>query len=387
MQKRVFRIIALFLTIFLLVSSEFARAETTINLIRQGSDSSFVNYPQISGMDNAFVQDTINAAIHEKVQPHLNTLTVLQAGTAGELKVDCQTKVFTHEKGRNVLAVLLIAEGRMPNGRSGYQTNPMMFSLADGQIIPAEKIFSDVEEARAEIEEELNGAFADELSNYLDISALSPFPIENYLLTDTGITFYYPDNTLTWLSGRGASIAFLYHEIIHLLDLNENSLLSGLDTWALKSDVEGAPELIRQAVGGGSLPGLDVRLGDELESAITKNKLQYDPESFPTGEKYQLEDDRYRGTKVIANDEGLVTALISTRMNLFGLITGESSREEAETLLGSPLAALTMDDSAAKLYSLPQGTLLTYRISGNDLKLYFDQTNFLYAVWLETTSK
>ena len=334
-------------------------------------------------MDNTFVQDTINAAVFEKAQPHLNTLMVLQSGVEGELKAESQARIFTHKNGQDVLAVLLVAEGRMPNGRGGYQANPMMFSLADGQFIPVEKIFSDAEEARAEIEEELDRAFADELSNYLDISALAPFPVENYLLTETGITFYYPENTLTWLSGRGASIAFLYHEIISMLDLKESSLLSGLDIWALKSDVEGAPELIRQAVGEGSLPGLDVRLGDEIESAITKNKLQYDPEGFPTGEKYQLEDDRYRGSKVIANDDGLVTALISTRMNLFGLITGECSREEAETLLGSPLAALTMDDSAAKLYSLPQGTLLTYRISGNDLKLYFDQTNLLHAVWLE----
>lgn len=386
MRKQVIRLYTLFLAIFLLLSAVSAYAETSINLVRQESNASFVSYPQISGMDNTFVQDTINAAVLEKTQPHLNTLMVLQSGVAGELKAESQVLTFTHKNGQDVLAVLLVAEGRMPNGRGGYQANPMMFSLADGQAIPVEKIFSDAEEAREKIEEELDGAFADELSNYLDISALAPFPIENYLLTDTGITFYYPENSLTWLSGRGASVHFLYHEIRPLLDMKEGSLLVSLDIPMLGISAEEASEFIRKSVADGKLPGLDVRLGDQIESAIDKNKLQYDPEGFPTGEKYQLEDDRYRGTKVIVNDEGLVTALISTRMNLFGLITGESGMEEAESLLGTPLAILPMDEGAATLYSLPRGTLLTYRISDNDLKLFFDQAGTLYAVWLEKTN-
>lgn len=379
------RFFALILALLSLSLFSAALAETTLDFIREDSGANYVTYPQLNGLDNTFVQDTLNAAIKEKIQPHLNTLLVLQSGTAGELKVVARAEIFEHSMGQHVLAVLLKAEGRMPNGRSGYQAIPMMYSLADAQEIPVSQILTDVDEARAHIEQDLDGQFADELSNYLDISALSPFPIENYLLTQTGITFFYPENSLSWLSGRSASITYLYHELKPMLNLEEGSLLSGLNIKLLNHGNEISPEDIKNTVAGGSLPGLDVRLGDTIESAIAKNKLQYDAEGFPTGEKYQLEDDTFRGTKIIANSEELVTALLSTRMNLYGLITGVTNRQETLTALGQPVLEMEMSQASAEQYGLPEGKLLTYPQEGTDLKLYFDASDTLYAIWIEKT--
>ncbi len=383
MQKRFKRLLALLLPGLLLFGFTPALSEITIEIVWKEAGVNYVEYPQLLGMPNTFVQDTVNAAILQAIEPHLNTLTVLKSGVDGDLKVDATTQVFKHDKGQDILAVLMVAQGRMPTGRSGYQAIPLMFSLVDAQPLPITFIFQDQDLAKNTIEEDLNGQFAEDLSNYLDTSALIPFPIDSFLLSDTGITFYYKENSLTWLSGRTASITYLYEELRPLLNLGDDALLSGLNLMGLQPLSAASKELIQKTVSEGSLPGLDVHLGNNIQEAIAKNKLQYDSEGFPTGESFQLEDDRYRGTKVIADENGRVTALLSTRMNLYGLFTGQTQKAEIINALGQSLATIPLDAAAAGLYGLKEGTLLTYRFGVNDLKLHLDASDILSAIWLE----
>lgn len=341
-----------------------------------------VSYPQLSGMGNAFVQDSVNAQIRETAQPHLDTLAALGTGLGGSLQAGYETWILPSATGHDLLGVLLYAQGKLPGGRSGHQLVPMAFDLANAQAVAGEDFFLDAAQAQAKLEEMTDAAFSDSLSNYLDVSALAPFPIGRAVPTGEGILFCYPVRGMAWLSGKSASIFYLYHELAPLLDLAGGSPLGDA---GIAGKLRPSPEsgrLIGETAQAGRLPGLDAALGGGLDALIERHSLLHDPEGFPGGEKIQLEDDRYRGTALITADGQTVSGLLSRRMNLFGLTTGAATRAEARQALGEPAGTLPMDEAAAELYGLSAGEMDTYRFGNNDLRMVFSRDGILDAVWL-----
>lgn len=384
MRGRMKRLLVLLLLVCLCVRP-IAQAETLLSFKREQSGESYVEYPQLDGMANAFIQDTVNQAIFASLGGHLNTLTVLSSGVPGQLTVNSEAAILPSSDGHDVLALLVRAKGRMPNGRNGYSNLPMQFDLANGQALGADAVFADKKTALDWITEDLYGRFQDELSNYLDLSGLEPFPVERMLLSDSGVTFFYPDKGMAWLSGKPATIRYLYHELKNVLNLEPGSVLFNLGVMDRLAPNSGTAEQIFALAGQGKLPGLPVQLGDSLDDAIESFGLLYDAEGFPGGEKYQLEDDAFRGTAVISLDADTIHGLLSTRMNLGGLITGQTDRDTALAALGQPLVSLPLTADAAAVYGLPEGRLDSYRYDGNELKLYYGAENMLYAVWLQKT--
>ena len=102
-----------------------------------------------------------------------------------------------------------------------------------------------------------------------------------------------------------------------------------------------------------------------------------------TGESYQLEDDRFRDTMVITADDRQITGLLSRRMNLYGLITGQTSTIEIHDILGEPAGTFPLNQEAARLYGLPEGRLLTYHYPDTRLQFFADNNNTLTAIWLD----
>jgi hypothetical protein len=373
---------ACLLALLLAFSYPHALAEKLISLTRAEAGESYAEYPLLSGYDNAFAQESVNVQIQKEVQPHLNTLQILSAGGSGILQLDSEYMIFPSSDGHDVLSLLLTAEGRMPPGRTGHQYIPLLFDLANGQPVYTAVLWLDPAAAQAGLEEMTRNEFEDILSNYLNIEDLFPLPMDNALITTTGIGFYYPENSLTWLSGRSASIHYLYHELEGFLALGEGSLLGGLGIQARLSTQADSAEKIGQVALQGSLPGIDVKLGDSIENVVGAFKLLYDPEGFPGGESYQLEDDRFRGTILISTGNGSVTGILSKRMNLFGLITGRSKREEALSLLGEPPISMPLDTAAAGLYGLEPGSMDSYPYGEMELRLMYDMGDILRAIWL-----
>ena len=385
MKQRLSRIFAGVLALLILNTASPSLANIQLDMKMEEAGDSFVEYPQLAGMDNAFVRDAVNTAMKSAVEQHLNTLGILQAGTAGSLQVSSQAMIWPSSDGHDLLTVLLTAHGRMPNGRLGFQQIPLQFDLANAQPVGPEAVFTNPPDAKAWIENYLQEEFADALSNYLDLDAITPFPLERLLITKTGITFFYLENTLTWLSGRSASIHFLFHELENSLNMQEGSYLDNLGIPDLLAVSNETAQQIMDTVVQGSLTGLDASLGDLLVEVIERNKLQYDPEGFPDGEKYQLEDDRYRGTVLISRDSEQVYGMLSSRINLYGLITGRTKKEEAVEVLGQPVASIPMDFAAAGLYGFPEGTLDSYLFGQNELRLYYTQEEILHSIWLQQT--
>ena len=358
-------------------------ADSLVSVILQREEvgESYIEIPIIS-LENTFVADTVNRAVIDALTGHMNTLALLKTGVTGKLVVTARTEILPAFNGHDVYSVLLSAQGRMPNGRLGHQHIPLQFDLANGQLLTLEILFRDPKQATEWLENTVFEALSADLSNYLDLDSLRPFPAERFLLSNSGISFYYPEGSLTWLSGKSASIHMHYYEMENILNLEDSALLTSLGVSSSLQPGTDSQSAIQADITAGRLPGLDAVLGESIAGLIERNALQYDPEGFPEGQSYQLEDDSYRGTLALSLDGQTLSGLLSRRMNLHGLITGRTTREQTLAVLEQPTASLDMPAAAAELYGLEAGMMDIYPMQKNELRLYYDSNMVLSAVWL-----
>lgn len=358
------------------------QADIIIEDVTQRQGESFVSYPQLSGMPNTFVQDSINRAIVADggIPGYLAALPAMTDPAATGLTVQSQAQVLPTSTG-GLLAVRLDAQGRIGPGRPGHAVVPLMYSLTTGQRVTAADLFADPAMAAVELEAMIARDIEPDVSAYLSADALYPLPMDRLLVDETGITFYYDQAQYTTLSGRSGAVHFLYHELRPLLRMGEGSLLGDILQSMPRAPLAEAAEAIGRAVHAGRLPGLMVALGDSLEEALAAHPLLMDPEAFPAGEKYQPEDAHWRGSVLIAS-AGQVTGIMSHRMNLYGLITGEATQSLVEQALGQPTASLPLDEQAAVSYNMIPGKLDRYDMQGRILSFNYDSSGTLQTIWL-----
>ncbi len=373
------------LSLFLPLLPGLAQDQGAVEMISTSRPGGEVVYPQLKGFANSFVQDTINQAILTEggIQAHLDAMAAFTEAMPGNLKVTYTALVLKSESGHDLLSILIEASGNISFGPPSHRYTPLVFSLVTGQKISCDQIFAQCDQARKSIEDTLEARLGDELSNYLNTADLYPFPIERFLLTETGISFFYPEKGMVWLSGKSTFIHFLYDELKGMLRDAGDMPLKSLDLYASLSPSAHSRPSIESAAATGLLPGIPVRLGDKLSDTLDIYPLLHDPEGFVTGQKYQMEDDRFRGTLVLSNDGETVTGLLTGRMNLFGLSTGKASLEEIKSVLGEPAGSTSMNAEAAQLYGVPAGLMLAYNFDGAALKLFLDEAQTLSAVWLD----
>lgn len=366
----------------LLLLTNYASAEPSIGLELKQSGENTIQVPVISGLDDVGVQDGVNGAIQMHLSALEQSLKVIEATGSGRLQVVVEAVILPKKSGNGLLSMMFSAMGRLPSGRTGHQLSALMLDLDTSLEIKAEDLFKSFEDARLKLEEMTLMAYAEDLSNYLDISGISPFPSDQVYVSETGLTFAYPENGMVWLSGNTASIHFLFHEVLDLLNLEEGSTLNGLDLPDLQAEQAIDQAAIHLDAGLGQMPGFDVKLGDALLPVIDRYKLLFDPEGFPTGQKFQLEEDRFRGTWLISHSGQTVEGILSSRRNYHGLICGKTSLGQAVEALGEAAIQLPLDESAASLYGLPPGQLHIYPLQEVELRLHFDQMEILAAIWL-----
>lgn len=225
-----------------------------------------------------------------------------------------------------------------------------------------------------------------EISSYGDASGLLPIPLNAFLLDEAGISFYYAPDQLTLLSGKSGAVNFHYDELAPWLKLGEDDVLAQIAVPQLLSAGPLTEESIAEYLSQGRLPGIPVQLGDELGTVLEDYPLLMDSEGFPGGSKYLLEDARFRGTALIeeAGNSGKIAGILSQRVNLSGIITGKTQRDEVLSLLGQPASTLALDDNTAASYGLLAGQMDSYAQAGHALEMIYDQAGLLQAVWLRT---
>lgn len=378
MKNRLRYIAMLAVMLFPLISL----AELSIDYVKEESGASSVTRPVIEGMPNTFVQDTINRAIEVdgQYERYAQTLQAIGATSASGLQVRSHA-VLLGAQGKEILAIRIEVDGRVDGGRPTSYVQALMYDTTNGLPVTYQDIFADANDISDRMQESFEEALSSDSTGYLDPGAFFPLPTGNLLLDDWGITFFYDPEQFTLLSGRAGSLYLHYDEIAAFLNMQEGSLLERL---GIKERLQPGPstrDQIGNSVAMGELPGIPLTLGISAEEMLGQYPKAMDSESFPGGAKYQLEDDRFRGTQVIVSD-GLLTGLISSRVNLYGLITGQTRLLQAQEVLGEAAAILPMDASLAALYGLPMGTLHDYAFGEGVLRLCFDEQGMMYSVWI-----
>lgn len=389
MMMAIMRRMFLFGLIILLMAGltpGFSESAGSVDILTKAQNGGEVSYPQLSGFANAFVQDSINQAILSEggIQDHLNAMSAFTEAVPGNLKVTSAAQILRSGSGQDLLSVLIEARGNLSFGPPSHRYTPLVFSLATGQRIACSQIFSDCEQARSAMEERLEEELDGELSNYLDTGDLYPFPIDRFLLTETGISFFYPERGMMWLSGKSAFLHFHYSELAGLIREDEGAALKGLRLFESLKLTDASRQAIAASAAAGALPGLPVKAGDDLKGMLEEYPLLHDPEGFVSGQKYQLEDDRFRGSWVLSLDGQVISGLFSRRINFYGLHTGESSLDAVKGALGEPSGTVALSQEAAQLYDVPAGSMLEYSFpDAGTIKLFLDGNQVLSAVWLD----
>lgn len=341
-----------------------------------------VRYPQIEGMADENLQQQINEQILASlcITDRLNRLSLLMQSPVP------LTVTYEATLTGDVLSCVLESSGPVINERSTHVWNTVNIDLTSGHSITLADLFTDVDAALAAITAMLEDDLAPELSAHLSNSMLTPLP-DQFSITSTGLTFYYPIEQLSTLSDRAGAVTFLWSELRDHLQLTDGSILERIGAKAM---LTGSAEAIRTAAESGQLPGIPLTLGASVQEATDTFHLLIDPDLYQDGRMFSLEGAAFRQVWLLTDalteswEQSIIKGLRLDRVNLYGLYTG-MPRNEAQSLLGVPDASVTLTSDLAEAYRLTEGVSDYYNMTGVQLRLHFDSEDLLTSLFITQT--
>ena len=333
-----------------------------------GPAGSYISYPLFTGGDAAVkINDTIRAGAF--LDEYGQILAALSEGGTG-LRIDCL--VYPETVSGPWISVILSAKGRMLRGRPSQVWYAFIFDAATGEAVSPESLFNDPDEA-VQVLEGIISEEEEHLSDYLENRELLPLPMDNTALTPAGITFCYPYDQLSTLSGYAGQITVPYDRISDLMTyLPEAVQINDLTR-----------EKIMDAGGRGMLYGLPAVVGSDAGSTLEKYRCSIDSGYYPGGLCFEVEDPALAYVHIITDESAeTVTGLLAHRANCAGVITGAARRSDIIEALGRPEQTLTISSQEAAELLLTEGTLDRYTCGGYVLGLDYDPEGILYAVTL-----
>lgn len=351
--------------------------EAKLEDVTQTAEGGRVSYPMLTGLSNEAVEEQVNQAILAKadIAAHLNTLTALHGEVNVSYQAFCQA---------GILSIVFDASGRIGPEEVGQKTTAMTFDLSDGREITAQDLFSSVDSAKEIMETILEERVLPEISGYMENSELIPVPMDNFYLDDAGLTFYYPREKFSFVSGYAGGASFFYYELAQSLKLEDGGVLDRIGAMAPLTGEE-QKAAIQKAVEQGRLPGIGVALGDELEEAIEAYRLLCEPDFYPGGRFFLMEAPQMRDIWLMTGHEseeytGRVLGVRADRMDLYGLKAGITTREEWQAVLGEPDSTAELDDYTAEDYYLTGGVSDYYTYGSRQLRLHGDESGVLQSI-------
>jgi len=365
-------------------ATESSLGSPVITEMKTAIGDNAIDYPQLNGLTNQDVQQMINDAIVEKakIAQRMLTLSTLQSGSAG-LSVTYEAYL-----GGGIFSTVISAKGIMENGRTGQEYTSLCFNLVSGEPITIADLFQNPDDAVSYMEETLQNTYLDELSSYLENSSLTPLPRESFSLDADGITFYYPYKQFSLLSGYSGAAQFNYDELTDYLLTDDNALPATLGILPEKLTDQEIKSNIEKVVAEGTLPHIRAKLGDNMAKLIKQYRLLRTPDQYPGGRYFQLEAPAFRQVLVLSDalttgwDNSNVEGLLSYRADLFGIQSGETTRDRWQEILGAPESSVDFSEDMAYDYGFPAGTADYYTFGDRQLLLYAGEDGILYAVRL-----
>lgn len=342
-----------------------------------------VYYLQVTGMEDAGLQDAVNAALlrHTGAETLLSRLP-LTMHSPTPLRAD-----YTWQLAGDVLSVAVKAEGPVLNDRSTQVWYTANIDLRTGEAIAFDDLFLDADAARMAISDELEWELAPELSAHLRNSQLTPLP-ETFTLSATGLTLHYPLEQLSTLSDQAGTVNIQWCEMLEYLKLQEGSLLDRIGARAMLTLDETSAGSIRLAAESGQLPGIPAKLGGSVQEAVERYRLLIDPDLYENGRLMQLEDGAFRDVYLLTDSltdswaHSVVQGIRADRINLHGLCTGMTAREEWQAVLGQPHATVEVDDAKADANRMQPGTSDYYNFDGVQLRLHANGEGVLVSLFI-----
>lgn len=348
-------------------------AEITIEEVRAQMGENTVVYPQLSGMENEAVQQKINDDIvtASGVTNHMVSLFTLTEQQTLKVEYDAWLN-------DDVFSAVISAKGRLPKARDGHAYTALSYDLQTGERVTLDQLFTDAEAAVALMEQIADETLSEELNGYLEYSELTPLPVESFTLNETGITFWYPAEQFSLISGYSGACQFWYEEL-------EGMWQKEMD--APRSNTE-RKTAIEHSVSQGVLPGVPVSLGQNMQQISEQYRLLRTPDEFPGGRYFLMEHPAFRSIPLISDaltdsyEDSILEGIQLRRGGLHGLLIGKTTQSEWRTLLGEPESSLSMTQSMAFDYGLSEGSFDVYQFGGNELRLYADLDGVLFAIQL-----
>ncbi len=388
-MKRIHRGMMVLLAVLLVLNvqalaEQKAQNQAQITPVVAQNNYGNVTYPVLDGYPDASIQDAVNKAIYDtaQIETRLNTLNRLEEGGWG-LQVNYKDSI-----ANNILSVSVSAYGEMPGGRMGQTYSTVNYDLATGRSITVSDLFADVEGAFSLMEQKLEDEVRPQLSGYLENDALTPIPRDNFFLTPGGITFYYPQDQFSLLSGYSGGCSFDYYELKDYLNVSEGSILSTLGAGEFLNITPDTATRVAQDAAAGKLPGIDAAIGDSLMKRLDEYRLLVEPDYYPGGRFFEVEAPELRGVWLLTDaltesyDQNQVLGLRADRINLYGIQTDITTIDEWRAALGQPESSAEIDETTAEDYRLSAGTSDYYTFGENKLRLHANMEGVLESVQL-----
>lgn len=367
--------------------AESERRAYEIREIRtEGINGSFVSFPELVYGDPG-IAEKVSASIRQladisSYQSKLDHMT--DPGRVLSVSFD-DTLENWHEEP--LMCSILITAVETENGIiTDQRYYPMTFDLADGELIPFERLFTDPAHARKSIEEEIENRLTFEIAPCIKSGSLLPVPFERFFVSGQGdLVLYYERDQLEFASGYAGAVAFLYDELWEDLDTALEGPPKKL-MWmspfehAFADRYEPDHDMTEGLYETGwnlSLYGMthDIYLATPLSDALEQCHGSVREGAYGDGDIWiETEDAQMRGTKLITNaGRQTVTGIFSSRINDAGFVTEKSTRNKWLSTLGEPAASWIIDEESAKKYQTVPGYADIYELSFNLAILENDQ--------------
>ena len=374
------KILVWFLMLMMLSS---AVAEPVVEQKGLALGESYVYYPQVSGMEDAALQERVNAALLQSTGAEaLLARLPLTMHSAAPLQAD-----FTWQLLGDVLTVVVKAQGPVLNDRATQVWHTANMDLTTGEDITFEDIFADAGAARLALTDYLEWGVAPQLSAHLRNSQLTPLP-ETFGISEAGLTLYYPMEQLATLSDRAGTVTIRWCEMLEYLQLGEGTVLNRIGAERMLTLDETSAEAIRVAAESGQLPGIPVKLGDSVQEAVDTHKLLIDPDLYENGRMIQLEDGAFQGVYLLTDsltdswEHSVVQGIRADQMNLYGLMTDVTTQAEWRSVLGEPYATVEVDEVKAEANRILTGYSDYYNFEGVQLRLHANDEGVLASLFI-----
>lgn len=344
-----------------------------------------VRYPQLQGMKDETVQQKINddIVLAGDITAHILTLSGL-ANSAWGLRVEAESFLDA-----NVFSTVIHAKGKQPNGRNGQSSVALSYDLRTGERVKLGDLFLNEAQAVKRMEAIAEETLSFEMSEYMENAALLPLPESSFFIDGDGITFYYPSEQFSYVSGYAGACGFFYDELAELLKTDEDGLPARMGILSKPLTAKETAQRIRDAVRVGALPHLPVTLGQSMPELAQRYRLVREPDKFPGGRYFVMEAPQFRSVLLISDamqsgyDHSVLEGIQLKRGGLFGLMVGSSPQAEWRTILGAPDETITFTDGMAYDYGLPKGASDLYRVGDYTLRLHADEDGTLRCIQLE----